>query len=102
MFPIGVFTSFNCELVTTQNIFIVGVQQIDESIDGVRETSKLGEIPLISYFPIGVFTWFNCELVTIQDILIGGVRQIDESTNGVRETSKPCGLNRIHGPSHIF
>jgi hypothetical protein len=49
-----------------------------------------------------VFTWFNCELVTIQDILIGGVRQIDESTNGVRETSKPCGLNRIHGPSHIF
>jgi hypothetical protein len=56
MFPIGVFTSFNCELVTTQNIFIVGVQQIDESIDGVRETSKLGEIPLISYFPIGVFT----------------------------------------------
>jgi hypothetical protein len=32
------------------------VQQIDESIDGVRETSKLGETGLIKMFPIGVFT----------------------------------------------
>jgi hypothetical protein len=29
--------------------------QIDESTDGVRETSKLGGIGLIFFFPIAVF-----------------------------------------------
>jgi len=32
------------------------VQQIGESTNGVRETSKLGAIELIWLFPIGVFT----------------------------------------------
>jgi hypothetical protein len=36
--------------------FRLGVQQIDESTNEVRETSKLGATPLISMFPIGVFT----------------------------------------------
>jgi hypothetical protein len=43
LFPIAVFTSFNCELVTTQDISIEGVLQIEKSASGVRETSKLGE-----------------------------------------------------------
>jgi hypothetical protein len=42
MFPIGVFTLFNCALVTTQDILIVGVPRIGEFTNGVRETSKLG------------------------------------------------------------
>jgi len=39
---LGVFTLFNCGLVTTQDISIMGVPQIGESANGVRETSKLG------------------------------------------------------------
>ncbi len=49
-----------------------GVRQIDESTNGVWETSKLDGTGLISLFPIGVFTLFNSELVTTQDISIGG------------------------------
>jgi hypothetical protein len=37
-------------------IGLSGVQQFDESTNGVRETSKLGGIGLIWLFPIGVFT----------------------------------------------
>ncbi len=77
------FSWFNCELVTTEDISIAGVCQIKESINGVRETSKLGGTGFISLFPIGAFTLFNCGPVTIQDISIVGVRQIGESTNGV-------------------
>jgi len=47
LFPIGVFTLFNCGLVTTQDISIVELPQFDESTNGVRETSKLGGTPLI-------------------------------------------------------
>jgi hypothetical protein len=42
LFRIGVFTLFNCELVTTQHISIGGVPQIGKSASGIRETSKLG------------------------------------------------------------
>jgi Leucine-rich repeat (LRR) protein len=35
--------------------FRLGVRQIDESTDEVRETSKLGGTGLIRMFPIGVF-----------------------------------------------
>jgi hypothetical protein len=35
MFRVGVFTSFNCGLGTTQNISIVGVPQIGEFANGV-------------------------------------------------------------------
>jgi len=56
LLAIGVFTLFNCELVTTQDISIAGVQQIGESTNGVRETSKLGGTGLMWLFPIGVFT----------------------------------------------
>jgi hypothetical protein len=56
LFPIGVFTLFNCAFVTTQNISIIVLSQIGEFASGVRETSKLGETGLISLFPIGVFT----------------------------------------------
>jgi len=38
LFPIGVFTRFNCELVATQDISIVKVPQIGEIANGVRET----------------------------------------------------------------
>jgi hypothetical protein len=55
LFPIGLFTRFNCGLVTTRNISIVQVPQIEESTNGVWETSKLGGIGLISLFAIGVF-----------------------------------------------
>jgi hypothetical protein len=68
--------------------FRLGVRQIDESTDEVRETSKLDGTGLIRMFPIGVFAWFNCGLVTTQDISIREVQQIDESIDGVRETSK--------------
>jgi hypothetical protein len=47
MFRVGVFTSFNYGLVTTQHISIVGVQEIGEFAIGVWETSKLGGIELI-------------------------------------------------------
>jgi len=47
LFPIGVFTQFNCALVTTQDIPIVGVPQIGEIASGVRETSKLGGTRLV-------------------------------------------------------
>jgi hypothetical protein len=56
LFPIGVFTLFNCALVTTQDISIVRVPQIGEIANGIQEISKLGGTPLISWFPIGVFT----------------------------------------------
>jgi len=42
LFPIGVFTIFNCGLVTTQDTSIVRVPQIGEFANGVWETSKLG------------------------------------------------------------
>jgi len=47
MFPIGVFTWFNCALVTTQDISIVGVPQIEEPTRRVRETWELGATGLI-------------------------------------------------------
>jgi hypothetical protein len=47
MFQVGVFTLFNCGLVTTQDISIVGVPQIGEFASGVRKTSKLGGTELI-------------------------------------------------------
>jgi hypothetical protein len=56
LFQIGVFTLFNCELVTTQDISIAEVPQIGESANGVRETSKLGGTGLILLFRVGVFT----------------------------------------------
>jgi hypothetical protein len=36
------FTRFNCGLVTTQEISVMGVFQIGEFASKVRETSKLG------------------------------------------------------------
>jgi hypothetical protein len=71
------------------------VQEIRESTNGVRETSKLGGTRLILLFPIAVFTLFNCGVVTSQDISIVGVPQIRESTSGVRETSKLGGTRLI-------
>jgi hypothetical protein len=56
LFRVGVFTLFNCELVTTQDISIIWVPQIGKFANGVRETSKLGGIGLISLFQVGVFT----------------------------------------------
>jgi hypothetical protein len=56
LFPIGVFTLFNCGLVTTQDISIAKVPQIGEFANGVWETSKLVGIGFIKVFPIGVFT----------------------------------------------
>jgi hypothetical protein len=56
LFPIGVFTYFNCGLVTTQDISIIRVPQIEESTNRVQETSKLGGFGFIGLFPIGVFT----------------------------------------------
>jgi hypothetical protein len=50
LFQIGVFTSFNCGLVTTQDISIIWVPQIGESANGVRETSKLGGTRFIFLF----------------------------------------------------
>jgi hypothetical protein len=47
MFRVGVFTLFNCGLVTTQDILITRVPQIGEFVDGVWEISKLGGIGLI-------------------------------------------------------
>jgi hypothetical protein len=37
-----VFTLFNCELVTTQDISIIGVPHIEEFANGDWKTSKLG------------------------------------------------------------
>jgi hypothetical protein len=70
LFPIGVFTRFNCALVTTQEISIIQVPQIGEFSSGVRETSKLGGSGHILLFPIEVFTLFNCALVATQNISI--------------------------------
>jgi hypothetical protein len=56
LFPVGVFTLFNCGLVTTQDISINVVPEIGKSTNGVRETSKLGGTQLIILFPVGVFT----------------------------------------------
>jgi len=56
LFPIEVFTLFNCALVTTQDISIIWLPQIGEFTSGVRETSKLGGTGLILLFPIEVFT----------------------------------------------
>jgi len=47
LFRIGVFTLFNCGLVTTQDISFARVFQIGESTNDVRETSKLGGTGLI-------------------------------------------------------
>jgi hypothetical protein len=47
MFRVGVFTSFNCGLGTTQNISIVLVPEIGEFASGIQETSKLGGTGLI-------------------------------------------------------
>jgi hypothetical protein len=60
-----VFTLFNYGLVTTQDIYIVGVQEIGEFASGVRETSKFGGTGLIWLFRIGVFTRLNYGLVTL-------------------------------------
>jgi len=56
LFPVGVFTLFNCGLVTTQDISIVAMREIGEIASGVRKTSKLGGIELIFLFRVGVFT----------------------------------------------
>jgi hypothetical protein len=47
LFPIKVFTRFNCGLVATQDISIGGVLQIGKSANGVREISKLVAMPQI-------------------------------------------------------
>jgi len=47
LFRIGVFTLFNCGLVTTQDISIGGVSQIGKFASEVRETSKFGGTKLI-------------------------------------------------------
>jgi hypothetical protein len=44
LFRVGVFTLFNCGLVTTQYISIWGVFQIGESANEVWEILKLGGI----------------------------------------------------------
>jgi hypothetical protein len=64
LFQIGVFTSFNCGFVTTQDILIIWVPQIGKCANGVQETSKRCGTRLIFLFQIGVFTSFNCGLVT--------------------------------------
>jgi hypothetical protein len=46
-FQVGVFTLFNCALVTTQDISIVEVPKIRKSPSGAQETSRLGGIRLI-------------------------------------------------------
>jgi len=56
MFQVGVFTYFNCGLVTTQDISIAILAKIGEFASGVRKTSKLGGIGLTLLFPVGVFT----------------------------------------------
>jgi hypothetical protein len=56
LFPLGVFTLFNCALVTTQDISIVRVPQIGKFASGIWETSKLGGIGFIWLFPLEVFT----------------------------------------------
>jgi hypothetical protein len=71
------------------------VSQIGEFANGVRKTSKLGGIELISLFQVAMFTLFNCGLVTTQEILIMGVLQIGESTNEIWETSKLGGIELI-------
>jgi len=50
VFRVGVFTLFNCGLVTTQDVWIVAVPQIGKSANGVRETSELGGTRLIRVF----------------------------------------------------
>jgi hypothetical protein len=48
LFLVGVFTWFNCGLVTTQNFSIMAMPQIWKCAHGVRKTSKLaGDIRLI-------------------------------------------------------
>jgi hypothetical protein len=47
LFAIGVFTLFNCGLVTTRMISTTQLLQIGEFASGVRETSKLGGTRLI-------------------------------------------------------
>jgi hypothetical protein len=83
-----VFTCFNCELITTQDISITGVPQIEKFANRLRETSKLGGTRLILLFLFGAFTCFNCELVTTQDISIVVVHQIEKTARGVWESSK--------------
>ncbi len=102
LFPVEVFTWFNCKLVTTQNISIRGVLQIRESANEIWENLKLGGIWFIWVFRIGLFTWFNCGLVKTQDMSIAGVPQVGEVTSGIGETSKHGGIRFIWhmiGPS---
>jgi hypothetical protein len=47
LFWVGVFTWFNCALVTILVISIMGVPQIGEFASGVWESSKLGGLGLI-------------------------------------------------------
>ncbi len=47
LFPIGVFTQFNCAFVTTQDISIIQMPQIGKFASKVQETSKLGGIVII-------------------------------------------------------
>jgi hypothetical protein len=54
LFHLGVFTSFSCGLVTTQDISIIPMPQIGESTNGVQETPKLNGTSFILLFPIGV------------------------------------------------
>jgi hypothetical protein len=50
LLQVGLFTLFNCGLVTTQDISIATVLQIGKSISGVWETSKLGGTRLLRLF----------------------------------------------------
>jgi hypothetical protein len=56
LFPIGVFTWFNCGLVTTQDNSIARVTQIGEFANGIWETSKLDGIQFFLLFQVGVCT----------------------------------------------
>jgi hypothetical protein len=47
LFPIEVFTLFNCGLVTIEDISIAGVPQIGKFASGIWETSKFGGTRLI-------------------------------------------------------
>jgi len=56
LFQVGVFTCFNCGLVTTQDISIAILPKIGEFASGVQKTSKLGGTGRTLLFPVGVFT----------------------------------------------
>jgi hypothetical protein len=86
LLEVEVFTQFNCGLVKTQDISIVGVPQIREFASEVWETSKLGGTGLILLLEVEVFTRFNCGLVKTQDISVVRVPQIRKFASAVRET----------------